>query len=53
MLSNELEHCLNDAFLRSRKTGHAHSTIEHLLLNRHNITRQDLVNYLAHDLTGP
>jgi ATP-dependent Clp protease ATP-binding subunit ClpA len=32
MLSNELEHCLTDAFLRARKTGHGHSTIEHLLL---------------------
>ena len=32
MLSNELEHCLKDAFLQARKTGHGHSTIEHLLL---------------------
>ena len=32
MLSNELEHCLADAFLQARKTGHGHSTIEHLLL---------------------
>jgi ATP-dependent Clp protease ATP-binding subunit ClpA len=32
MLSNELEHCLMDAFLRARKAGHGHSTIEHLLL---------------------
>jgi ATP-dependent Clp protease ATP-binding subunit ClpA len=32
MLSNELEHCLSDAFLQARKTGHGHLTIEHLLL---------------------
>jgi ATP-dependent Clp protease ATP-binding subunit ClpA len=32
MLSKKLEHCLTDAFLRARKTGHGHSTIEHLLL---------------------
>ena len=32
MLSNELEHCVTDAFLQARKTGHGHSTIEHLLL---------------------
>jgi ATP-dependent Clp protease ATP-binding subunit ClpA len=32
MLSNELQHCLSDAFQQSRKTGYAHSTIEHLLL---------------------
>jgi ATP-dependent Clp protease ATP-binding subunit ClpA len=32
MLSNELEHCLTDAFLQARKTGHGNSTIEHLLL---------------------
>jgi ATP-dependent Clp protease ATP-binding subunit ClpA len=32
VLSTELEHCLTDAFLQSRKTGYAHSTIEHLLL---------------------
>ena len=32
MLSNELEHCLMDAFRQARKTGHGHSTIEHLML---------------------
>jgi ATP-dependent Clp protease ATP-binding subunit ClpA len=89
VLSNELEHCLTDAFLQSRKTGYAHSTIGHLLLailrvlqravysakasgkqevgvadvlvaifsemqshaahllNRHNIRRPNLVNYLS------
>lgn len=32
MLSKELEYCLTDAFLQSRKTGHAHLSVEHLLL---------------------
>ena len=32
MLSNELEHCLTDAFLQARNGGHGHTTIEHLLL---------------------
>jgi ATP-dependent Clp protease ATP-binding subunit ClpA len=32
MLSTELEHCLNDAFHRARKTGDGHLTLEHLLL---------------------
>ena len=32
MLSDELEHCLSDAFLQARKTGHGHVTVEHLLL---------------------
>ncbi len=32
MLSNELEHCLNDAFHQAREAGHGHLTTEHLLL---------------------
>ena len=32
MLSNQVEHCLADAFSQARKTGHGHLTIEHLLL---------------------
>jgi len=32
MLSNELEHCLAEALLQARKTGHGHLTVEHLLL---------------------
>jgi len=32
VLSNELEHCLNDAFQQARKARHERLTIEHLLL---------------------
>lgn len=32
MLSNELEHCLNEAFRRAREARHGHLTIEQLLL---------------------